>query len=150
MTPLAKKDRRPTLDDVAEAAGVSRATASLVVRNSDKIAEKTRVKVNEAMRTIGYVYNRVAAGLRSQNCGIIGLVITDLTNPFFAEMTAGIEAELESTSFALYLTTTSDDHQKQKKSLESLLMSQVTGMLICPSRGTTIDDLIKLKDYKLQ
>ena len=74
--------KRVTLLDVAKHAGVSRATASLIVRGSPKIAEKTRVKVLESMRELGYVYDRVAANMRSQHSSTVGLNHYRYRKPF--------------------------------------------------------------------
>jgi LacI family transcriptional regulator len=78
-------NKRPTIIDVALAAGVSKSTVSLVLQDSPLVKDETRVTVRAAMAEIGYVYNRAAANLRSANVGLIGLVINDLRNPFFTE-----------------------------------------------------------------
>src|SRR5689334_11625947 len=99
MTHVASKPGQPgervTLLDVARAAGVSRATASLVLRGSDLVADATRERVLASMRALGYVYHRGAASLRTQHSQTVGLIVPDVTNPFFAEMTVGIEARLD-------------------------------------------------------
>jgi LacI family transcriptional regulator len=74
--------RRVTLNDVAKAARVSRATVSLVVRASALVHPETRASVLEHMRRLGYVYNRLAANLRRQHSSNVALVINDLSNPF--------------------------------------------------------------------
>ena len=71
--------RRPTIIDVAQRAGVSKSTVSLVLQNSPHVREKTRKLVRKAMAEIGYVYNRTAANMRASNAGLIGLVITGAT-----------------------------------------------------------------------
>ncbi len=78
--------REATLKDVAEAAAVSRATVSLVLRRSPLVAEATRARVQDAIATVGYVYNRGAARLRSGMSGTIGLIVPEITNPFYAEL----------------------------------------------------------------
>lgn len=93
--------RRMTLVDVARDAGVSRATASLVLRDSPLVAETTRAKVLASMHKLGYVVNRAAASLRTRRSQTIGLIVTDLGNPFFAQMTVGSEAELGEANHAL-------------------------------------------------
>src|SRR4051794_12694432 len=82
---------RITLREVAADASVSRATASLVVRNSPLIAQETRQRVLDSMSRLGYVYHRAAAALRTQRSGTVALVINDISNPFFAELTRGVE-----------------------------------------------------------
>ena len=65
---------RPTIIDVAKAAGVSKSTVSLVLQNSPSVSERTREDVRRAMQDLGYVYNRAAANLRSAQIGLVGLV----------------------------------------------------------------------------
>jgi len=72
--------------DIAADAGVSRATVSLVIRNVPIVAGTTRERVLDSMRRLGYVYHRGAASLRTQRTHAIGLIVTDITNPFFAEI----------------------------------------------------------------
>ncbi|OZA13850.1 MAG: hypothetical protein B7Y02_05400 [Rhodobacterales bacterium 17-64-5] len=70
--------RRPTIIDVARAAGVSKSTVSLVFQKSPAVKAETRAAVLRVMAEMGYVYNRSAANLRSSKVGLIGLVINDL------------------------------------------------------------------------
>ena len=84
-------ERRPTIVDVAKAAGVSKSTVSLVLQNSPLVRDETRADVRRVMAEIGYVYNRAAATLRSANAGLIGLVINDLRNPFFTEFATSLQ-----------------------------------------------------------
>ena len=77
--------RRVTLLDIAADAGVSRATASLVIRNVSSVAEGTRRRVLKSIKRLGYVYHSGAANLRTQRSNAVGLIVSDITNPFFAE-----------------------------------------------------------------
>ncbi len=91
------KQARPrvTLLDVAKDAQVSRSTVSLVLRNSPLVAGKTRQRVLESFRRLGYIYHRSAASLRTQRSDAVGLIITDLANPFFAELASSLPAKSE-------------------------------------------------------
>lgn len=77
------KKGRVTLQEVAKHAGVSTSTASLIVRNNPRISEATRKKVLKSMHELGYVYDRIAANLRSQSSDTVGIIITDISNTFF-------------------------------------------------------------------
>ena len=81
---------RVTVIDIARAAGVSKSTVSLVLQGSSLVNEATRAKVNAVIRELGYVYNRSAANLRQATSKIIGIVVNDLTNSFFAELAVGV------------------------------------------------------------
>jgi LacI family transcriptional regulator len=124
--------RRVTLQDVAEHAGVSRATASLIVRGSTKIAEKTRDKVLNSMRELGYVYDRVAANMRSQSSSTIGLIITDIANPFYAELLRGVHQAMEEAGYTVFLGTTYDSKIKQDQLISRMLEHRVGGIILCP------------------
>lgn len=75
-----------TLQDVADHAGVSRATASLVLRETGRVSQQTRQRVAASMQKLGYVYNRGAASLRTQTANTIGVVVTNIASPFFGEL----------------------------------------------------------------
>ena len=78
-----KTSKRVTLLDVANASGLSRATVSLVLRDSPLVADETRQRVHDAMQNLDYVYYRAAANLRTQKSHTVGLIVSDITNPFF-------------------------------------------------------------------
>ena len=94
---------RVTLLDVARHAGVSRSTVSLVLRESPLVADDTRRLVRASMETLGYVYNRGAANMRASRTKTIGLLVCEITNPFFAEMTAGVDNVLDAAGIAPFL-----------------------------------------------
>ncbi|MBV9703193.1 MAG: LacI family DNA-binding transcriptional regulator, partial [Methylobacteriaceae bacterium] len=77
---------RATIIDIARLAGVSKSTVSLVLKNSTLVKAETRERVLGAMQALGYVYNRGAANLRLARSNIVGMVISDLMNPFFTEL----------------------------------------------------------------
>lgn len=142
-------DKKITLIDVAKDAGVSRATASLVLRNSELVADATRERVQASMKKLGYVYNRTAASLRAHRSQSIGLVVTDITNPFFAELAVSIESQLDDAGYALMLSNTLDQTEKQDRLLRAMNGRQVDGLLFCPAEGTTSETVDKLSLWKL-
>src|SRR5215469_6491878 len=83
--------RRTTIVDVARRAGVSKSTVSLVLSGSSLVADSTRQRVSEAMSELGYIYHRGAATLRGARSGLLGLIINDLSNPFYVELAIGVE-----------------------------------------------------------
>ncbi|MDR1708303.1 MAG: LacI family DNA-binding transcriptional regulator, partial [Candidatus Accumulibacter sp.] len=76
------RGKKPTLVDVARDAGVSTATASLVVRRSPLVSERTRERVLESIGRLGYVRDRIAASLRSRVSSTVGVIVTDIADPF--------------------------------------------------------------------
>lgn len=142
----APRQERVTLLDVARHARVSRATASLVLRGSPLVAEETRGRVLDSMRQLGYVYHRAAATLRTRRSHTVGLVVTDITNPFFAELTVGIEARLDEANHVLMLANTAESLAKQDRLLATIHENGADGVLICPAEGTprgVIDELCR-------
>jgi len=89
------------------------------------------------MDALGYVYHRTAASLRSERTHTIGLLVTNISNPFFAEMTTSVEAELYAAGFVLLLGHNYESVQKQTRWLHVMLEYGVDGLIICPAHGTT-------------
>ncbi len=148
MTSNKKQDSKAvTLLDVAEAAGVSRSTASLVVRNSPLVAVSTRQRVLKIMHQLGYVQNRAAASLRSHQSYTIGQVVTDITNPFFAQMTLGSEEIFNTENYAVLLANSSDNVAKQERLLETMVAHRVDGLILCPAKGTSPEQIRRLLNW---
>ena len=139
-----KKSGRITLLDVAADAGVSRATVSLVLRNSPLVAEETRRRVLESFRRLNYVYNRGAASLRTQRSDAVGVIIPDLANPFFAELASGVEAQLDHDNYVSMLGSSADTLTKQDRFLATMQEHGVDGILLCAARGTLPETIRRL------
>jgi DNA-binding LacI/PurR family transcriptional regulator len=132
---------RVTLMDVARHCGVSRATVSLVLNDSPLVAAKTRDRVRQAMKELGYVYNRAAASLRTQHSDAIGVVLTNITNPYFAEFAAGVQDVLMSSATVPLLAVSGEDRELQHRLVTSLVERNVDGIVLIPAHGTTPNDL---------
>ncbi|WP_133500950.1 LacI family DNA-binding transcriptional regulator [Cognatilysobacter terrigena] len=128
--------RRVTLDDVARACGLSRATVSLVLRGSPLVNPDTRARVEAEFRRQGYVYHRGAANLRRKASSGIALVINDLSNPFFAEFAAGVDEALASTGHVTLLGSTGESVERQRAVLASLLEHDPAGIILSPAEGS--------------
>lgn len=126
---------RPTIIDVARAAGVSKSTVSLVLQKSPAVSARTRDDVHKAMADLGYVYNRAAANLRSAQIGLIGLVINDLRNPFFTEFATAVQMALSAAGYATVLANTDEDPVLQAKTISALIEHGVSAFIISPAYG---------------
>ena len=136
-----ERDSRPrvTLRDIASDASVSRATVSLVLRDVPVVAKKTREKVLRSMSRLGYVYHRGAASLRTQKTNAIGLIVTDITNPFFAEIIVAIENKLGNAGYVILLGNTSETVGKQQRLLATMQEYPADGVLLCPATDRSAD-----------
>lgn len=136
--------RKSTIIDVARVANVSKSTVSLVLQGSPLVRAQTAEKVGEVIRKLGYVYNRGAANLRRSRSNVIGMVINDLTNPFFAELAVGIESAAQSAGLVPLLAHTAECLDRQADVITTMLEQDVSGLIICPARGTEPEDLAGL------
>ncbi len=130
-------DRRPTIIDVAKKAGVSKSTVSLVLQSSPLVREQTRLQVREAMADLGYVYNRAAANMRMSNAGLIGLVINDLRNPFFAEFATSLQMALSERGYAVVIANTDEQPGLQAQTVMTMVEHGVSAFIISPVYGDT-------------
>jgi len=127
---------RITLRDIAAHAGVSRSTVSLVMQESPLVAESTRDRVREAAATLGYVYNRGAATLRSARTATVGVVVHDIANPFFGALMAGIDETLQAADYVPFLASSGDSLVRQERFLARMREHRVDALLLCPAEET--------------
>ena len=136
--------RRPTIINVAQKAGVSKSTVSLVLQNSPSVRAETREAVRQAISDLGYVYNRAAANLRSAKAGLIGLVINDLRNPFFTEFATSLQMALSARGYATVVANTDEDPAVQAQVVGAMIEHDVAALMISPAYGdeaSTFDPL---------
>jgi LacI family transcriptional regulator len=127
--------KTPTIQDVAKRAGVAPITVSRVVNNSGYVSEETRARVEAAVTELGYVPNRLARGLRSKQTHTLGLVLTDITNPFWTTVARGVEDTAEAEGVSVILCNTDESEAKQEAYLQVLLQKQVDGFVLAPARS---------------
>lgn len=120
---------------------MSTATVSLALRDSPLVADATRERIKEHARTIGYIYNRRAASLRTSRSGIVGVVVHDIMNPFFAEILRSIETELDRSRQTFLLSNHYDELEKQRTFLDTLLQLGADGVIMSPAIGTPAEDI---------
>ena len=138
-----------TLLDVAREADVSRATASLVIRKSPLVGAETRRRVEDAIQRLGYVYNMGAARMRAQRSHTIGVVVPNLTNPFFAELLSGIESTLDSANMVVLLANSRELLDRQETMIRRMREHGVDGLIVCPAAGSDAALLNRAADWAL-
>lgn len=146
---MKEKNRKPvTLRQVAEHAGVSQTTASLVLSGSPAIPEITREKVFSSIEQLGYVYNRIAANLRSNSSpSTIGLVFADLGNPYYTELLIGIHQELNEFGQTVILGTTFESAEIQDRLLATMLEHRVDGIIMFPVPGSSREPIDRIRHF---
>ena len=145
----AEARRGNTIVDVAKAAGVSRATVSLVLRQSPLVADDTRERVQTAIATVGYVYNRGAAQLRSGMSGTIGVIVPEITNPFYAELLSGIDERLDDDGRLCFVANSKDSPERQERFIRRIRERGVEGIIICAAEGSSPLLLGQLRQWNL-
>ena len=136
---------RPTVKDIARHAGVSPATVSLVLRKSPLVAESTRAGVQSSIQSLGYVYHRAAANLRMRLTHTVGLVICEITNPFYAELAAGIDDALDQAGWVTFVANTAESPERQGRFIARMREHRVDGILLAPAEGTAPEAIGELK-----
>ncbi|GIH22857.1 LacI family transcriptional regulator [Acrocarpospora phusangensis] len=119
--------------DVAERAGVSPGTVSNVLNRPEKVSAATRAKVEEAVRELGFVRHGSASTLRAGHSKTIGLSVIDIGNPFFTDVTAGVEEVASELGYAVILSNSAGSRTKEERNLLVLAEQRVRGVLITPS-----------------
>ena len=122
--------KKITINDVALAAGVSVSTVSLVLSGKGRISSATGERVNQAIEQLGFVRNRQAASLRGGQSGVIGLIVSDLSKPFYAELTAGLTDALERQGKMVFLTQGGRSGEKMAQRFDTLAAQGVDGVII--------------------
>ncbi len=135
-----------TIQTVAEYAQVSRATVSRVLNNNPSVDPEIRDRVLEAVRVLGYQPNRAARRLRMQSKDVIGVIISDIQNPYFTSVIRGIEDAAYTHQMNIVLCNSDEDSAKQQKYARVLQAESVAGMIVSPAHAQ--DDLPFLEELK--
>ena len=138
------QEGRATIVDVAREAGVSKSTVSLVLSHSPLVARATHGRVSAAMAALGYIYHRGAATLRGAKPGVIGMVINDLSNPFFVELAIGIEEACQSLAYVPFLANSAESPARQLQVVRSMREHGSAGLVLSPAIGTSAAELAPL------
>jgi LacI family transcriptional regulator len=120
----------PTLNDVAAYAGVSPKTVSNVVNNNQNVAEPTRIKVREAITAVGYRPSALARSLVTGQTKTIGVMIPDVSNPFFGQSILGCEKILNASGYSVVLCDTEEDFDKERRYLATLMEKGADGLIL--------------------
>lgn len=133
-----------TIEDVARRAGVSIRTVSRVINNRPDVAGPTRVRVLEAIAALNYRPNSLAQSMVTGSTRTIGVVLPDISNPFFGRAIRGCEDVLAQAGYSIFLCNTDEDIEKERNYLTLLVDRQVDGIILWGSRADcdTLDALL--------
>ena len=121
---------RPTINDVAARAGVSKSLVSLAIRGSDRVSEESREAILRAADELGYRPNAAARSLADRRSRTIGVLLHDLHNPVFAQVLDGVQEIVRAHGYRTMLVTGHGDSQRERAELAALLDFQVEGLIL--------------------
>ena len=136
-----------TLFDVARRAGVSKSTVSNVIRGDGRFAETTRERVQQAIAEVKYHPNAIARSLKARSSTAIGIVVPDLTNPFYAELAAGAERAANALGYAALITHTECSATTEQEAARAFIERRVDGVIVGGvSLGSSLPTLLLDRD----
>ena len=139
------KSKRTSLSDIAKALNVSKATVSFVLNGKGdqfNISKEKQKLIKEKAKEMQYVPNFFAKSLRQGQTNTIGLVLADISNPFYAELCKYIQEELHNSGYNTIIVNTNDDKDLEKELMRSLIQRNIDGIIIAPIND--IKDLIPI------
>lgn len=137
-------DGRVTLQDVADLAGVSQATAGRALGGYGSISQDSRDRVEQAAISLGYRTNAVARALASGTTKSIGLVIGDIENPFFATVARGLSDVVQEAGYTVVLANADENWDLERQALEVLDTRSVDGLVVAPAPDSDAEALKEL------
>lgn len=142
-----KHYKKVSLNDIAERLGVSKTLVSMVLNNKGEdngISKTTQEKVIQLAQELNYKPNQFARGLRMGKSNTIGLVVSDISNPFYARIARFVEDYCSQEEYNLIICNSDENPDKEKKIIHTLLEKQVDGMII----SSTIEDTVHLRQLQ--
>lgn len=133
-----KKNRRISLKDIAQKVGCSTALVSYVLNGREKekrVSDKIVVKIRQALKEMNYKPNHIARSLRYGTTQTIGLIVTDIANPFFSSLARQIEDEASKSGYTVIIGSSDENFEKSEALVNTMLNRQVDGFIIVPADG---------------
>lgn len=124
------------IKDVADAAGVSTATVSRVLSNKPHVRKEVKARVMKVVKELNYRPNRVARSLRSRKSAIIGLIVSDIENPFFHQVSRAVEDAAHEQGYSVMLCNNDEDPDKEQRYLHLIRDENLAGVILSPTRQT--------------
>ena len=138
-----------TMKDVAKAAGVSLATVSATLSRAAYVSPELQVRVNAAIDALGYERNSMASGLKSGRTSLIGLIVSDVTNPFFTELVDCVQNGARRAGYSVLLGISDHDVERERDLLALMRSHQARGTILCPAGSADDYRTLRLGRMKL-
>lgn len=135
-----------TVRDVARLAGVSAMTVSRVINGQSGVSAETRERIEAAIAQLDYAPSKVASSLISQKTGLIGMIVPDVSNPFFGPIVRGAETTARKAGFKLLLCNSESDLRLEREYITDLISHRVEGLLIAPVGDSSRQNLGRYVD----
>ncbi len=143
-----RKQKRPTMRDVAESVGVSIQTISAVINNKPEITPQTRQRVMDAIHQLGYRPDRVARSLRTGQSHTLALIVSDIANPSFATIASTAEDFAQTKGYYLTVHNTHDDPAREVKYVQAAAERGLDGVILV-SAEDHMDSSIVLENAQI-
>lgn len=124
---------RVNIKTVAQYAGVSEATVSRVLNSNPTVSEEVRARTLEAIEKLGYQPNRAARRLRANSSDVLGLIVSDIENPFFTSIVRGVEDTAQAAQKSVILCNSDENPTKLKNYLKIMEAERVAGLIVAPT-----------------
>lgn len=124
---------RPTISEVARAAGVGRSSAARALGSYGSVSESTRRKVLKKARELGYVTNELARSMSTGTTKSLGVILADIANPFFSQVMRGVADAATAQGYDILIANTDEDVDSENAAVRTLLNKQVDGVLLAPA-----------------
>ena len=127
------KNKKVSLADIAMALGVSKTLVSMVLNgkgDENGISKKTQERVTELAEEMNYKPNQFARGLRIGRSNTIGLIVSDISNPFYSRLARSVEDAVSESGFNLMICSSDESEEKEMKHIEMLINKQVDGIIL--------------------
>jgi len=131
--------KRATIEDVAHAAGVSRQTVSRAINDKGEISPATKERVMQAVQSLGYQPSQLAQSMVTGRTFTVGLVLSNITNPFFPEITHGVQNAAQAREYNVFLCNTDDNPVSEMQELHSLAARGVDGIILFSHQASDVD-----------
>ena len=146
---MARRVNRVTIRDIAQELGITAMTVSRALNNKSDISPETKQRVIETAKRLGYVQSALGRGLASGYTKAVGCVVTSLTDPFVGRILEGIEGLARDRGFALIVTASQPDPERQMSAINTLSAYRVAGIIVLCSRvrPAYLAELMKLDTH---